>query len=90
IFDNTGENGVHCCPYLTVLTQTASSREKLKVATGLHIASQSTGHLDSIQAVLRSNATYAENLATVDITRNSTLSQPLKIDHIHSLMDATS
>jgi hypothetical protein len=73
-----------------VLAQSACTRDKLEKSTSRYIAAQSTGELGWLQAVLNSNATYAENLAIVDITRNSTLSQALKIDHIHTLVDTTS
>jgi hypothetical protein len=73
-----------------VLAQGACSRNKLEAATSRYIAAQSTGQLGWLQTVLSSNTTYTENLSPVDITHNSTLGQPLKIDHIHTLVDTIS
>ncbi|KAE9369768.1 hypothetical protein N431DRAFT_443395 [Stipitochalara longipes BDJ] len=70
------------------LAQSLCVRGTLELATSRYIATQSTGQLGWLQTVLNPNATYTENLALVDIN-NSTLNQPLKIDHIHTLVDST-
>jgi hypothetical protein len=72
----------------SMLAQSLCSRGALEVATSRYIAAQSTGQLGWLQTVLSPNATYTENLALVDIN-NSTLREPLKIDHIHTLVDTT-
>lgn len=71
-----------------VLTQSLCNRGSLETATSRYIAAQSTGELGWLKTVLDPNATYNENLVLLDIN-NSTLSQPLKIDHIHTLVDTT-
>jgi hypothetical protein len=72
-----------------MLAQTLCNRGTLEIATSRYIAGQSTGQLGWLQIVLSPNATYTENLMPLEIN-NSTLSEPLKIDHIHTLVDTTS
>jgi hypothetical protein len=74
--------------YTVLASQSACTRQQLELATSRYIAAQSTGQLGWLQTVLSSNTIYTENLATVDIS-NSTLTQPLKIDHTHTLVDTT-
>jgi hypothetical protein len=82
-------------PYIFVfficaaLAQSLCTRDRLEVATSRYIAAQSIGQLSWLQVVLSSNATYTENLATLDIAHNSTLNQSLKIDHAHAIVDTT-
>lgn len=62
------------------------TREALKAATDRYLIAQSTGQLGWVQSALAANATYWENLVRLDPS-NSTLSQPLRIDHSRTSYD---
>ncbi|KAF2202997.1 hypothetical protein GQ43DRAFT_439238 [Delitschia confertaspora ATCC 74209] len=64
----------------------ACSRDFLKNATSTYIMAQRTGQSSAVAALASFNLSYTENARTMSL-RNSTLSQPIKIDFTRSAHD---
>lgn len=63
-------------------------RRDLEAATSRYVAALSTGEVGWLKTALADNATYSENLVTMDIS-NSSLPRPLRIDYRRTTVDTT-